>query len=179
MKLLLLGISLLVTNMSHAKICPFLSKLHFTVNEKYSPLVGEFDKRGRFFQPTKRILPGIAKCRVSTLNMPATDGNSSAFHSYSCRWEFELGSTLTSEFKSMLQEIKKCKLNKKLPVVLDITNERKPRNSSALKWSNYSKKKIYFEENKVLTVSKQTVTFTKNNKITNILRFKFGAFEKK
>jgi len=175
MRSTLIIISLLFSQLSFADICQFVTKLNSTVNTKYKTLVGPFDQRGRYFQPTTSIVPGVAKCSVGSLSL---GGSGSTNNTYACRWELTSKAKLDAEFKSMMAKLKTCRFNKKRAMITDSTKIRRPRDNATIKWTNYSRRKIMLDPNTYVTVSKQTVVFLSNNSKSHLLRFSFGAFTK-
>ncbi len=169
MRIAIALISILFTQLAYADFCQFITKLQSTVGEKYKPLVGQFDSRGRYFQPFVKIISAPAKCRVRSLPL------SGGYYTYSCRWELTSKAKLETEFKAVLAKLKTCRINNKAINLIDNTNDSPRRSSDRVKWTNFSKYKANLGPNTVMSISKQTVIFASKNLEFNLLQFSFGS----
>jgi len=169
MRFTIVLISTLFAQIAYADFCQVITKLHSTVGEKYKPLVGQFDIRGRYFQPSVKLVSAPAKCRIRSLPLPG------GYYTYSCRWEFTSKVKLETEFKAVLAKLKTCRINNKAITLINSTNDSPRRNSDRVKWTNFSKHKAILGPNTVMSISKQTVIFTSKNLVFNLLQFSFGS----
>ena len=168
-KSILAATALLTPGLIYADICQFAQKLDSSVKQDYKPLIGKSDSRGRYFEPSVKLVNGIAKCRVMSLR---------SYRNYMCRWHVASEKQLDSVFNSTIEQMQKCSLGNKTAVISDVTKNSPRRNSGSVKWTNYSRRKITFGGNTTMFISKQTILFTKMNQAMYVFRMSFGAFAK-